>query len=168
MICLEKWHPFDVRSIGGVERIFAMSERFVKSIEQLDTNFEDFIEAPLVDVNNERLSTNSYYVSRTKRRPFDSVIDVTRTRIATRGARWEISALRIADHVGTDIFTLENVSAVHDSPICSEKAMTAIEGAGVSGVRFIELSRIKWPSSNPAAAEYLALLNPDSDVPIMI
>ena len=167
LISLDKRYRFDIRSIGGIEKMFAMSPRFKRCIDALASNFEEPIAAPLVDKLNNRLAAEDYFVARCKRLPVLEAIDEPGSRLIDVPGGKSIQRLQIKADLGLDLFALDAIPTTQDSLICSQRAVQALQSCGILGITFVPLADVNWPKA-PNPAEPLDLFNPDADLLMMV
>jgi hypothetical protein len=170
LVSLNKLYGFDLRGIGGVKRMYAMSSACWQAVEELKHNFHEVIHVPFVFKDGSPLATQPYAVARPDRVAFSSAIDQHASAFDATPAGPKIRSLVVNESLDLDLFTLDSLATTQDTLFCSERAVDGMVRHSIRGIQFVELSQMNWPlPPSPAdVSDILSMLEPASSYPILI
>jgi hypothetical protein len=170
LVSLNKLYDFDLRSIGGIKRMYAMSYACWQAVEQLKNNFYEVIHVPFVFKDGSSLATQTYAVARPDRVAFSSAINQHASAFDLTPAGPKIMSLVMNESFDLDLFTLDSLATTQDTLFCSERAVDVMVRDSIRGIQFTELSLMNWPPppSLTDASDLLSMLEPSASYPMMI
>jgi hypothetical protein len=170
MISLNKRYNFDIRGIGGIKKMYAMSGNFWEHARGLQTNFHEFVPASFLYKDGSVLANQRYIITRPDRLSLNDSIDHNASDFEVTQYGPSIRKLSIQETLEFDLFTLDTLSTAQDSIFCSEQAVSQLDKSSIKGIQFTELSSVNWPKpSGPAdTSELLHILGGESPLSMMM
>lgn len=144
LISFDRRLRFDLRSIGGYQRMYAMSQRCFECLQDLKTGFNDFVQVSLVDRSGISLSSLPYQVGRLHALDLLKVADQPRSQILKSGYHHFIQQIEFLQDMDFDVFSIAGISPVQDSLFASERAKLKFSEFGIKGVQFVPLNDRDW------------------------
>ena len=151
---------FDIRGIGGREKMYAMSPRFFESAISLGASFDQIVESSFVDSKNVPLSSSNYRIATFRRFNFAEIADAGSSSFQPSGSLIRIQTLKIKSDFEAALFSIKDILPQQDSLICSSRARQQLETAKIKGIEFTDLREFEWPDPPPqsSASDLLSIL----------
>lgn len=133
-------YSFDIKS--GSRYFYVASERFVRCLEGLRTNFLQVEQVDYLDYSGAAIDTEKYFVVRTRKVPKADALNLELSLFRAENPR-QFERIAIDPSMDLDVFDIAGLSPNQITLACSQKAKDAFRAAKIRGVEFVEIDQIQ-------------------------